>query len=81
VASWAGPKEKEREREKGNKIKRLLNLNTKFEFKFNPNRLQPMKQYKEHEMHDHMFFPIFIFILKKKIIYQKPMTPITYHFI
>jgi hypothetical protein len=81
VASWARSKEKEREREKGSKIKRLLNLNMKFELKINPNKLQPIKQCKEHEMHNHMVFPIFIFILKKKIIYQKPMTPLTYHFI
>jgi hypothetical protein len=76
---WAQRREK-REKNK-TKSKRAFEFELKFELKFNPNKLQPMKQCKEHEMHNHMVFPIFIFILKKKIIYQKPMTPLTYHFI
>jgi hypothetical protein len=51
----------QRRREGGGERKKKKNLNMKFKFKFNPNKLQPMNQCKEHEMHNHMVSLIFIF--------------------
>jgi hypothetical protein len=72
-----GPKERrERERKKRKTKQKLLSLNMKFEFK----ERQPKYQCKEHEMHKHMVFPIFILYFKK-IVYQKSCNPLTYHVI
>jgi hypothetical protein len=52
VASRAGlgPRgEKEREKRRSNKIKRTFEFELKFELKLNPDKLQSIKQCKEHE--------------------------------
>jgi hypothetical protein len=65
---WAQGREKRGKREKNKtKSKRAFEFELKFELKFNPNKLQPMKQCKEHEMHKHMVFPIFILYLRREL--------------
>jgi hypothetical protein len=61
---WAGPKEEKRDGERGKIKQLLLNLKMKFELK----KRQAKFQCKEHEMQNHMVFPIFIFILKENCL-------------
>jgi hypothetical protein len=75
-AGWAGPKGEKREGKERKIKQKLLSLNMKFEFE----ERQPKYQCKEHEMHKHMVFPIFILYFKK-IVYQKSCNPLTYHVI
>jgi hypothetical protein len=75
LLGWAQRRE-EREKKKRKTKQKLLSLNMKFEF----NERQPKYQCKEHEMHKHMVFPIFILYFKK-IVYQKSCNPLTYHVI
>jgi hypothetical protein len=77
---WAQRSEKRGKRERKNKANAFEFENENLNSNLNPNDSQPMKQCKEHEMHIHMVFPIFIFILKENCL-SKSYDPLIYYFI